>query len=91
MSKLASIELRLKGHACTEKALAFDDPEDLFGTPIWIPRSQIRNLDSVLDGLPERELFTLKEKVTLHLSIWFLEQKGLDAYAEELEEELMQQ
>lgn len=86
MSRIASVELRLKGHACTEKALAFDDPEDLFGDPMWIPRSQIRNLEEVLDSLPSGDLFTVKEKVTIHLSLWFVETRGLDAYAEELEE-----
>ena len=88
MSRLASVELKLKGRACTEKSLAFDDPEDMFGKPMWIPKSQIRNLDSVMDSLPPGDLFLVNEKVTIHLSFWFVETRGLDAYAEELEEEV---
>lgn len=88
MRKLASVELKLKGSACTDKALAFEDPEDLFGDPLWIPRSQITNLEEVLDSLPAGSLWTVEQNVTLHLPIWFVENASLDQYAEELEEEV---
>ena len=83
-----SIELTLFGDACTDAALAFLDPDEEDGTLMWIPRSQIHNLDRLLDGLPAGSLWGTKETVEIEIPQWLAEEKGLDIYAEETEDEV---
>ncbi len=86
MSSLAAISLNLKGSACTEQALAFDNPENALLEPVWIPRSQIRNMDHVLGEFPDGMGWGVQGMVEIELPTWLVEDKGLDAYAEECEE-----
>jgi len=81
----AVVELTLNGDACTDAALAFVDPDNLVNDPIWIPRSQIDNLDEVLDGLEDGLGWGVREVVEIKIPIWLVEEKGLDIYAEEVD------
>lgn len=82
-----SLELELRGDASTDSALAFVDPEDMLVDPIWIPRSQIFNLDRLLDGLDNGLTWSTKETVEIIIPQWLAEERGLDVYCEELEDE----
>lgn len=86
MTSISSVELRLKGSACTDSALAFQDAD--MDEPIWIPRSQIQNLDELIDGLPAGSWWTINEEVEIHIPTWLVEEKGLDLIAEEIEGEV---
>ncbi len=82
----ASVELTLNGDACTDEALAFINPEvEGWKSVIWVPRSQIRNLDDVLDGLEDGIRWGTREEVTIEIPIWLVEEQGLDNYAEEMD------
>ena len=85
-----SVELMLAGCACTDEALAFENPDEreMPTRYIWIARSKIENLEEVLDSLPEGSLWPIRQEVELHLPLWLIEKQGLDGYAEELEEEV---
>ncbi|MCK5600720.1 hypothetical protein KAR91_02555 [Candidatus Pacearchaeota archaeon] len=85
-----SVELMLAGCACTDESLAFENPDEreMPTRYIWLPRSQIENLEEVMDSLPEGSLWPIRQQVELHVPQWLLEQKGIDGYAEEIEEEV---
>lgn len=85
MSTKVAITLNLRGAACTDSALAFDDPEDEYDEPIWLPRSQIQNLEDVLDEFPDGIGWTTQGRVEIEIPTWLAEKKGLDVYAEELD------
>lgn len=82
----AQVTLRLQGGACTDMALAFQNPENISLDPIWIPKSKIANLEDVYDSLPDQIGWTTDETVSIHIPIWLVEEKGLDAIAEEIDE-----
>lgn len=81
-----AVELVLRGSMCTDASLGFENPEDRADDPIWLPRSQIQNLDEVLDGLEDGIGWTTREEVTIHIPHWLAENEGLDPYAEEIDE-----
>jgi hypothetical protein len=81
----AQVELRLIGGACTDMALAFQDPENYCNDPIWIPKSKIANLEDVYDSLPDQIGWSTDEVVCIHIPIWLVEDKGLDSIAEEID------
>ena len=63
------------------KALGFVHPDGP-GT-IWLPTSQIRNLDALFEGHLDR-----RQKIEVHIPQWLAERKALDPYCEELEDEV---
>lgn len=86
------IELVLIGRDCTDQALAFEHPEqeelDPFNDldPIWIPRSQILNLDGLLEiQLEDGIRSDTYQEVEIEIPLWLAEEKELDMYAEELD------
>lgn len=85
MGRLSALTMKLKGGACTEGALAFYNPENELDDLIWIPRSQIMNLEEVVDSLPAGEWWTIEEEVNIEIPNWLVEEKGLDPYAEEVD------
>jgi len=70
------LEFEIDGH----KAVGFKiDDSDV----IWLPKSQIFNLEALLDAEP-----TYKEKVSVEIPEWLAIKKGLDPYCEEVEDEV---
>lgn len=95
---ILSLELELRGHACTPEALAFTHPDyDVDAAPstaganqdvdeiFWLPRSQIKNLEDIIDRqLDEPITYALREEVEVHVPFWLAEEKQIEDYAEEM-------
>jgi hypothetical protein len=75
------VSVTLEFEVNRKKAMGFSHPEGP-GT-IWLPHSQIRNLDAILDGDLDHH-----SKIEVEIPQWLVERKGLDPYCEELEDEV---
>ena len=85
---IQQVELKIKGACCTPEALGFEHPDSANKGILWVPRSQIQNLDELLDDIDNDSLWGVDEMVTVHLPVWLIEKEELDAYAEETEDEV---
>lgn len=75
------VSVTLEFQINTGKAMGFLPPEAV--GIIWLPHSQIRNLDAILDADPG-----YREKVEVEIPAWLSEKNSLDPYCEELEDEV---
>lgn len=88
MTDMVTVSLKILGGACTDSALGFENPDNDELKPIWIPRSQIHNLEEVLERqLDDGLSYSVEEMVDIDIPTWLAEEKGLDIIAEEVSDE----
>lgn len=75
------VEVTLEFEINSGKTMGFLPPESV--GIIWLPKSQIRNLEAILDADPR-----YRQKIEVEIPQWLAEIKGLDPYCEELEDEV---
>ena len=78
-TRYVSIELEFESYS--DKAMLFFLEDNR--TTIWLPHSQIRNLDALTSADLQR-----KDKVIVEIPEWLAIRKELDDYCDEIEEEV---